>query len=451
MWIERTWSPGSPGSPGSLASLALLVAVAACGPATPSPDAPGTSSAAQATADQKVDPNTGPNTGPSTGPGGDPVSGPGEEPPASSPGDEDEEEVIDLEAIRIEVVGRDAEGEPTLDAYDARSLLDQGNDAIAEERHDDAIAAYEKLLDAFPDSRLAPAAIYNFGLALEGKGDYDGAIARYRVLATRTDAGRDSIDAHVRIAAVQAELERFAQSEETLVAVLARRDLTHGDRIEAMARLGYAYLEQDDLDGAERMLEDAIAYFRKLTTTLDTNYYVAMSFYYRAQVSHRRFRAMPLRLPEEQLKKDYIAKRERLEQTYDRYREALQIQNAYWATASGYQMSQIYKEFWDDTVLAPLPARLSSEARELHAVEIHRLARQFLEQAMNGHRTNVELAAAYKTTTVWSEASRVRAAEVAEVLARESSGELVIPERKPASLSSLPSEATEYVPGRIDL
>lgn len=418
------------------------VVMAGCGPATPSPSAPRSSPVAQADAEQKNDPGN--QSGPSDGAReGDPA--------APTDDFDDEEEVIDLEAIRIEVVGRDAEGEPTLEAFDARSLLDEGNGAIAEERYDDAIASFRKLLDAFPDSRLAPAAIYNFGLALEGKGDYDGAIVKYRELAARTELDRDSIDAHIRIAAVQAELERFARSEETLVQVLARGDLTHGDRVEAMARLGYAYLEQDDLDGAERILEDAIAYFRKLTTSLESNYYVAMSFYYRAHVSHRRFRALPLRLPEEQLKKDFEVKRDRLRETYDRYREALQIQHAYWATASGYQMSHIYKEFWDDIVLAPLPGRLSPEARELHVEEIHRLARQFLELAMNGHRTNVELAAAYKTTTVWSDASRVRAAEVAEVLARESSGELVIPERKQTSPSSMPSRSIEYIPGRMEL
>ena len=40
---------------------------------------------------------------------------------------------------------------------------------------------------------------------------------------------------------------------------------------------------------------------------------------------------------------------------------------------------------------------------------------------------NVKLAAAYGVTNAWSDASKVRAAEIAGILARESKGELVVP------------------------
>ena len=373
-------------------------------------------------------------------------------PSASS--EQEPREVVDLEPIRIEVVGRDRIGDPELEAFDARTLLDRGNEAMAEDRYDDAIVSYEKLLSVFPDSQLASSAVYNIGLAYEGKGDYDNAIEQYRVLARDPKLEREAIDAHMRIGGILAQLKRWADAAQALRDVLSRTDLTHSNRIEAMARLGYVTLEQKDYTASEQVLREAIVYFEKLTTGLDTNYFIAMSHYYLAHIAHRQFQALPMRLPNEQLQKDFQAKTKLVNLAYDRYVSAVQIQHAYWATASGYQLSQIYKEFWDEIVRAPVPKdSMSAGAAELYPKELHKQVRVLLEKALNGHTQNVELAKAYRTSTTWSEASRKRAAEIADILARESSGELVVPERanEQTTTDEGPKTRPEYVPQRVEL
>lgn len=378
--------------------------------------------------------------------------------------------VYDLEPMRIEVVGTDAAGEPMLEAFDARTLLDAGNDALARERPDDALAHYEKLLALFPESSLAPAAHFNIGLAYEAKGEHDAAIERYRMLAMQSGPGlgRDATDAHLRMGAVLAERARWSEARAALEALLARDDLTHSDRIEGMARLGYVALEQKDLTAAEAVLRDALRYYDALTSRLDSNYFVAMCRYYLAQIPHRQFQAIPMRLPDEQLRRDLETKSELVKLAYDRYLETLEVQNVHWATAAGYQMSQIYKELWDDIVLAPVPSQLGADAAAYYVQEIHAEVRVLLEKAMNGHLRNIELAEAYRTSTVWSEASRTLAAELAQILARETSGELVTPTRMTdgsidlsaglatgsgdEALGALPGAAPDgYVPGRIEL
>jgi hypothetical protein len=362
------------------------------------------------------------------------------------------DKVIDLDPIRIEVVGRDDGGAPNLEAFDAGSLLDDGNEAMAEERYDDAILRYEKLLAVFADSHLAPAAIYNIGLAYEAKGEHVAAISQYQILAKKREVGRDSIDAHLRIGSVFAEIQRWGDARRALQEFLRRSDLTHSDTVEAMARLGYVAVEQKDYAAAEAVLRDAIAYYEKLTGPLDKNYFIAMSYYYLAQIPHRQFRAIPMRLPDAQLKKDLDAKAELVLLAYDRYIDALKIQNVYWATAAGYQLSQIYKEFWDDIVLAPTPKQLSEEAAKYYVQEVHEGVLIFLEKALAGHNKNLELAEAYKTSTSWSEASRARSAEIAAILARESAGQLVTPERKSEQPSGEPlAQRAEYMPARIEL
>lgn len=367
------------------------------------------------------------------------------------------ERVYDLEGMRIEVAGRSTDGEPELVAYDAQGLLDAGNDALARGQPDQAIAHYEKLLASFPGSRLVPAARYNLGLAHEARGEYDQAIARYRGLAEDPALDRDGVEAHQRIAAVLAELGRWSEARDALTALVARTNLTHGDRIEGLARLGYVALEQQEYAAAETHLRAALDAHAKMTGTLDSLYFVAMSRYYLAQIPHRQFRATPMRLPDRQLERDLQAKAELVALAYDRYVEVLQVTDAYWGTAAGYQMSQIYKELWDDIVAAPIPTQLAPEAAVYYVKEVHQRVRGMLEKAMAGHLRNVELAGVYGTSTEWSEASRVRADEIAALLAREASGELVVPqpaqiapgaEGVDAAAAPIPGR---YVPARPEL
>jgi tetratricopeptide (TPR) repeat protein len=415
--------------------IAMAMLVAACGARhTTGPVAP-----------QANTPATASSTAAGQGTGEDTAARPGER-------------VYDLEGIRIEVAGRTAEGEPELVAYDAQGLLDTGNDALARGRPDEAMAQYEKLVASFPGSRLVPAAIYNLGLAHEARGEYDQAIARYRRLAEDPALDRDGVEAHQRIAAVLAELGRWSEARDALTALLARNNLTYGDHIEGLARLGYVALEQQEYAAAETHLRAALDVHAKMTGTLDSLYFVAMSRYYLAQIPHRQFRAMPMRLPDKQLERDLAAKAELVALAYDRYVEALQVTDAYWGTAAGYQMSQIYKELWDDIVAAPIPTQLSPEAAVYYVKEVHARVRGMLEKAMDGHLRNVELAGVYGTSTEWSEASRVRADEIAALLAREASGELVVPEPvtagTPAGSSGDATEAPspgQYVPARPEL
>jgi TolA-binding protein len=365
--------------------------------------------------------------------------------------------VYELEALRIEVAGKSADGEPELVAYDAQALLDAGNDALARGRADEAVVRYQKLVQAFPESRLVAVALYNLGLAHEARGEHDRAIELYRRLAEDDALARDAVDARVRMAAVLAELGRWSESAQALVALAARNDLTHADRIEGLARLGYVALEQQDFAAAEAHFRDALQAFAKLTTRLETLYFVAMSRYYLAQIPHRQFRARPMRLPDPQLERDLSAKAELVALAYDRYVDVLSIHEPYWGTAAGYQMSQIYKELWDDITLAPIPTQLSPAAATYYVEEVHARVRPMLKKAMEGHLRNLELARTFGADTEWSRASRVRADEIAQLLAREGSGDLAIPVHAGAIPAGRASDTWEalalvrYVPARVDL
>lgn len=359
---------------------------------------------------------------------------------------------IDLDPVRVKVI-RKGKGEPDVVVYDARSLLDEGAAALVKGKLDLALARFKRLVDDFPKSRLVGPALFNSGLAFEGKGNYDKAIKMYRELLRVRPKGRDAIDAQARLAGVLAELERWRLAKVELEKLLARNDLRHADRVEAMSRLTFVLVEQKSYARAEKLAAEAIRYAAGVrgVAHFESDYYIAMAHYYLAQIPHRQARALPLRMPDAQMKKDIAAKRKLLLMAYDRYVETLRVKHAYWATAAGYQMSQMFKEFWDDMVLAPIPADLGPRKARIYAEEVHKKGLEFLKKALTGHTRNIELAAAFRTSTSWSQASKVRANQIAAILARETAGELVIPKRSKTVPKGGAVPASKYVPGRRNL
>ena len=87
---------------------------------------------------------------------------------------------LEMEPIKITAVkGPDG---VHIESFDAADLFEQGGKALGEKRFDDALAAYDRLLKEFEDGRYTRAALYNMGLACQGKKDWPGAVARFKAL-----------------------------------------------------------------------------------------------------------------------------------------------------------------------------------------------------------------------------------------------------------------------------
>jgi hypothetical protein len=132
-------------------------------------------------------------------------------------------------------------------------------------------------------------------------------------------------------------------------------------------------------------------------------------------------------MPDAQLTADLEAKRELAASAYDRWKDSLGFKHAYWATASGYQMSQIFVELWEAHVKAPYPKRIEVATRPKYVAEVHERVREHLDKALEGHRMNVELAKAFGVDTSWSQGSEKRAVMIMDLIAKESRGDYVLP------------------------
>jgi len=316
------------------------------------------------------------------------------------------------------VVGHDASGEPVIEAKTPGPLLDKGNQAFKDGKLQDAASFYRALVAEFPDSALAPAALYNIALVHEKEGAPDDAVRAYLELAASYPDAQEALEGQLRAAAILADREKWKEAGDVLDAIIARDDLSREARIEAYARKGYVQIEQGALDAAEPTLGEAIATWRR-ASRIEDPYYIAMAHFYLGEIAARRFDKQPVRSADEALSADMRTKRELLMKAYGHWKEALQFKQAYWATAAGFQMSQIFYDYWTAAVAAPFPDGMSVEARPAYTAEVRARVRENLTKALDGHRANVELAEAYGVTTSWSEASKTRATEILAILDRE--------------------------------
>ncbi|HEX2571079.1 MAG TPA: tetratricopeptide repeat protein [Polyangia bacterium] len=325
---------------------------------------------------------------------------------------------VELEPIKIEAV-KTSDG-TKVDAYDAASLFEQAGADLEAQRYDEAIKGYDRLVANFPDSRYVVAALYNAGLALEGKQDFAGAATRYRAIVEKhPQATKDVLDALFRMGACYAEVNNWASSAEAFGHLLERTDLALGDRVEALARRGLAQFQLKDLPAAERTFREALNVFHanEATERLDNDFFVAMSQFYLGEIAHDNFRALPLRLPQKQLAVDLEAKAEALLATQARYVDTARIKNPAWATAAGHQIATLYKEFYDAMLNAPMPPELKTdELKKIYFEELRVKIEPLLRKAIHAHELTLGVAERFGLDNDWVRKSNEEMAQLRSLL-----------------------------------
>jgi TolA-binding protein len=309
-----------------------------------------------------------------------------------------------------------------LETFDATELFEQAGAALSADRYDDALKAYDRLLKEFADTRYTKAALYNAGLAQQGKKDWAAAIGRFKMLIERYPDTADAKDGIFQIGASYAEMENWPTSAEVFAQILERKDLNADDKIEALGRRGFAQFQLKDLDTAERTFKSALAYFRQIESEerLQTDFYLGLCKYHLGQIPHERFRAVPLRLPERQMSLDMEEKARLLLFAQRQYIDAIKLGNPQWASASGYQVGALYEEFYDAFIHAPIPPELkgptNAEKRDVYFEELRKKIRILLEKAVRTHEQNLMMLERLGVQNQWRDKSKLAFAKLQKLL-----------------------------------
>lgn len=354
-------------------------------------------------------------------------------------------EHIEMEPMKIQAV-KGPDGGVHVEAFDAAELFEHAGAALSEKRYDDAIRHYERLLAEFGgDSRYIKAALYNCGLAYQGKKDWATAIARFKRLAEEHAATPDAKDALFQIGASYAEMGNWPTSGTLFAELLERKDLTADDRIEALARRGFAQFQLKDLDTAERTFKSALWYFQSIEREerLQTDFYLGLCKYHLGQIPHERFRAAPLRLPEKQMGIDMEEKARLLLFAQRMYIDAIKLGNPQWASASGFQIGSLYEEFYDAFIRAPIPPELigdaNNEKREVYYDELRKKIRILLEKSLRTHEQNLLMLERLGVDNEWRDKSKLAFAKLQKMLDPSFKLEFVDPSTPAAPAPAAPT------------
>jgi hypothetical protein len=147
---------------------------------------------------------------------------------------------------------------------------------------------------------------------------------------------------------------------------------------------------------------------------------VGLARYHLGQITHERFRAIPLRLPEKQMATDMEDKARLLLAAQRQYIETIKLGNPQWASASGYQIGSLYEEFYDAFIHAPIPADLIGEAnqekREVYYEELRKRIRILLEKSLRTHEQNLAMLERLGVQNEWRDKSKVAFGKLQKML-----------------------------------
>jgi len=323
---------------------------------------------------------------------------------------------LEMDPIKIEAT-TDAEG-THIDAFDAPELFEHAGKALSDRRFDEAVRGYQKLLKNFPESPYARPSYYNLGLAHIDKKEWAAAVDAFRILTEKYPSHADAKDALFQMGACYAEQENWPASAEVFARLLERSDLNADDRIEAIARRGYAQLNLGDLDTAEKTFRAAMAFKQRIESEerLSTDFFLAFSQYHLGQIFHKRFRKTALRMPEAQLDKDLEEKAHLLLTAQRAYIDTIKFGNPGWASAAGFQVGSLYEELYDAFMSVPVPPELDTEARDVYREELYKKIRILLEKSLRWQRENLLMIERLGVKTEWAEKSRLAYAKLLHLL-----------------------------------
>ena len=305
-----------------------------------------------------------------------------------------------------------------VEVRDPAELFERATEAYRLDHYAEALVLFDQTAAENPGTQHARSSLYNAGLCLEQLGRKPEAAQRFKKLADDYPDSVESLDALFRLGATLSQLKDWSAAEQTQERILGKKNLTLSDRVEAQARLGEARFERGRLDDAERTLREMRELYRQheQEERLDTDYFLAMGNFYLAEVSHAQYKLLPTRLPQKQLEQDLEAKARMLLLAQQRYVDAMRVKHPEWATAAAFRIGNLYREFYDDLVGAPVPESLKGEARDVYVEEVRKKVRNLLVKAVSFHEKNVLMAERTGEKNDWVTRSNQQLSELRQLL-----------------------------------
>lgn len=276
-------------------------------------------------------------------------------------------------------------------------MLERAEAALEAERAAEAVALFGRALAAGGlDADAERRAYLGLAHAHEHLLDCAAVIRAYDAYVERFPQASDKVVVDAARGACQAELGQWEASAKSFAAVADADGQLPSTRIEALARQGFALFNLERMGEADKVLARADQLFeqaeRDQSERFSSYYFVGMARFYRGAIVHRRFRDVTIVLPEKVMAERFKKKLELLVAAQDAYNHTIKAKHMFWVSAAGYQLGNLFGEFYDAMMYAPVPEWLDERQRVIYYDELKKQIRPVVDKAVWVLEKNLETA-----------------------------------------------------------
>lgn len=268
-----------------------------------------------------------------------------------------------------------------------------------------AIVQYHEKAPAFADSA------YNAGLIFEKQQKWEKAIEMFQLVQKHAKANGDKIDAGFRMLPCMQRLKDWKAMQEQITYLENNffTKLSEDDKVDILARKGIiAFYTNEDLIEVEKKLRYAMDMYeigvRKGEVVLETA--GAMASYYLGLVERKRFDKVRLIIADEtKMLTSMEEKASHLFAAQRHFLKSIRQDNAYWATASGFEIGKLYRDFYIEMQNSETPDKIQGdkEAIEMYRCKVSERVRVLLRKAMRIFDRNIQIGQRLRVRNRWIE------------------------------------------------
>ncbi len=286
------------------------------------------------------------------------------------------------------------------DVYDADTVLHYAREAERARDFAKAKRLYRRLLDEFPESKLARSARFGSGRAEEGLTGCGEALPIYSAIRAEDSAAGDTgewIDVHFREASCLLNGGRAEEAAKILSSLIEFPSLPKHDKLEAMVGRAIANKERDELGEAERDLVLVFAIDREAkgntyAIEAETRFTVAKAGYHLGEIYRLRFERAKLEYPQTLLEERLEEKSQHLLRAQQYYLRAIRLGTLEVAAASGFRVGGLYERFHEDLVGLEPPEDLNGNHQKLYMEELRKKIAVLLRKAVKVYDEAIAMA-----------------------------------------------------------
>lgn len=237
--------------------------------------------------------------------------------------------------------------------------FEQARGLLLHEQYREAAERFDRLVRLAPEGETAPPSLYDAALAHESMGERDAAVERYQKLMARFPEHAVTRGAPLRLSHLFGYLERWGDLAANADRILALKDRSVLETIEAYGAKGLGLVEQDHLDEAARQVglaQDLVEQYR-LGESGNPPVELAQVKFALGEVRRRRsekivFDPMPPNFA------DVLEQRcQGLLDAQSAYTDAMRSYDAHWSAMAGYRVGQLYQQLHRDVMAIPPTAK----------------------------------------------------------------------------------------------